>query len=520
MTDTSIIRQVLGCLIQHPQYLSQIDKYSLTPGDFSTRFEKHIFIAVDGLYRNGVSSITAVDIVNYLETDSAAKATFEQFNGIEYVQDAVEFSNVENFDYYYTKLKKLNLLRDLKKGGIDTSEFYCEDLTDIRAQDINSQFEQLTIQQIIEKVKKKLLHLENNYSQSDEVQVQTLATGLKELFEDIHPEDELGRPVQGSIYSQIINGALKGTLTIRSGSSGLGKTRQAVGDACMLAFPTRYNQQKGQWEQVGAGDKVLFIVTEQTIKQVQRMATAYLTGINESRFKFGNFTKEEQRILDGALRVVHDYEENFVIIKCPNPTIESIKSLIRENCILHEIDHVFYDYIFIGPSLLNEFRGFNLRNDELLLMFATALKDLAVELNVTMMTSTQVNASADDNKNIRNEASLAGGRSTINKADNGAIMARPTKEELEVLEPIIEQFGEPNCVTDIFKVRSGEWTQVRIWSRVDLGTLRKEDLFLTDSRLDLIPDFHSNDLYVTQNWDDEDFQKIKEYVEQLNRKES
>ena len=109
-------------------------------------------------------------------------------------------------------------------------------------------------------------------------------------------------------------------------------------------------------------------------------------------------------------------------------------------------------------------------------MFATALKDLAVELNVCMMTSTQVNASADDSKNIRNESSLAGGRATINKADNGAIMARPSKEELDTLKAICEQYGTPNMVTDIFKVRSGEYTQVRIWSKVNLGTMKKQDL--------------------------------------------
>ena len=40
--------------------------------------------------------------------------------------------------------------------------------------------------------------------------------------------------------------------------------------------------------------------------------------------------------------------------------------LVRENCLTHQISHVFYDYIFIGPALLGEFRGFNLRNDKLL----------------------------------------------------------------------------------------------------------------------------------------------------------
>ena len=155
---------------------------------------------------------------------------------------------------------------------------------------------------------------------------------------------------------------------------------------------------------------------------------------------------------------------------------------------------------------------------EVLLMFATALKDLAVELNVSMFTSTQVNASADDNKNIRNEASLSGGRSTINKADNGAIMARPTPEELETLQPLIDKYGSPNCVTDIFKVRSGEWTQVRIWSIVDLGRMRKKDLFITDARLDAIEGFFDQDDYEIQNWTDEEFKTITNYVNDLNEK--
>lgn len=153
-------------------------------------------------------------------------------------------------------------------------------------------------------------------------------------------------------------------------------------------------------------------------------------------------------------------------------------------------------------------------------MFATALKDLAVELNVAMFTSTQVNASADDNKNIRNEASLAGGRSTINKADNGAIMARPSPEELETLQPLIDKFGSPNCVTDVFKCRSGEWTQVRIWSQVDLGRMKKRDLFVTDARLDAIEGFYNEEEYEVHNWTDEEVKQISQFVWELNRKDT
>jgi replicative DNA helicase len=214
--------------------------------------------------------------------------------------------------------------------------------------------------------------------------------------------------------------------------------------------------------------------------------------------------------------IMKDFSSNFILVRIPNPTIDLVKTKVREKVLLHDIGYVFYDYIFIGPALLNEFRGFGVRNDEVLLMMATALKDLAVELNVCVFTATQVNANADNNTNIRNESSLAGGRSTINKADNGMIMARPTKEELETLEPITSTYGKPNLVTDIFKVRSGEWTQVRIWSIMDLGRMKRDDLFITDSRLEVIQDFYAGDEYEISNWEEEDFIEIKRKVDWLN----
>ena len=99
--DKGCIRQVLGSLIKHPQYLSEIDKYSFVLTDFPSKFEKYIFSAINGLYRNGAPKIQIVDIENFLSSDEIAKKTFEQQNGIEYLLDVIEFADVENFPYYY-----------------------------------------------------------------------------------------------------------------------------------------------------------------------------------------------------------------------------------------------------------------------------------------------------------------------------------------------------------------------------------------------------------------------------------
>lgn len=521
LSDKITVQQVLGSLIKRPQLLSEVDKYSLTISDFNTRFERYIFNAILGLYSRGAVTITAIDIDNFLESNEGVHKIFEQQNGLEYIEDIIEFSNVENFNFYYNKLKKLNLLRDLKKQGIDISPFYNEDLADPKAAEVNKNFEQLTTSDIINSLRTRIITLEREYKCSEEVQVESIADGLDGFLDEIQNSIEIGKKVQGKIYSKVINGAERGALTIRSGSSGLGKTRQAVGDACFLAFPLRFNWNTDSWEQIGSNEKVLFIVTEQTFKQVRKMVFAYLTGINESKFKYNRFTDREKVVILQAQKILKRYEENLTLIKIPNPTIELVKTLVRENCLTKDIGYVFYDYVFIGPALLNEFKGISLRNDEVLLMFATALKDLAVELNVCMMTSTQVNANADDNRNIRNEATLAGGRSTINKADNGAIMARPTAEELEILNPIITKMSipKPNMVTDIFKVRSGEWSQVRIWSEVNLGTLRKTDLFITDAQLNPIEGFFDDEDYDVQDWTADEEIELVNFIESLNEGE-
>ena len=521
MIDKRDIQQILGCLMKKPQLLSEIDKYSFVLTDFPTRFERSIFMAINGLYRNGATKIQPIDIENFIEPDQVSAKLFKDKNGIEYLQDIIELSEIDNFNFYYNRFKMFNLLKDLKKQGFNTDEFYCEDLTNPKCEEINEQFNFLTPKKITDAVRKKLLGVESKYETSDEIEIESAAIGIEDLIDELGAAYEIGMPVQGAIYNQVIDGAKKGTLTIRSAASGVGKTSNAIADACYLAYPFRYNSITCSWEQKGNSEKVLFIVTEQRFKEVRLMILAYLTDINRSRFKYADFSERERGVITQAIHLMEKYSENLILVKMPNPTIETVKTIVRENCIIHDIGYVFYDYIFIGPSLLNEFKGFALRNDEVLLMFATALKDLAVELDVAMFTSTQLNAKGDDNKDIRNEGSLAGGRSTINKADNGAIMARPTKEELELLEPLYENNpdNKPNLVTDIFKVRSGEWTQVRIWSDMNLGTLKKRDLFITDSRIEPIENFNTRDDYEIKSWDESENEHLKTIVERLNEGE-
>lgn len=514
MVDRPTILQIFGSLMKHPQYLSESDRYNLTPNDFFYKFDKYVFVAIDSLYRDGAQNIQPIDVENYLSTNNAAKLIFAQQNGIEYLQDAQYLADEQNFPYYYKKLKKFNLLEEFKKQGIDTSAWYVEDAVSPQSLKINEKFEELEIDDIIDGVKRKLLGIEREFIQNDTTETVNVFAGIQDIVEAAQEQIDVGAPLQGEIFNEVCAGARKGIFVLRSGGSGVSKTRQAVGDACYLAFPFRYDIEHEMWTCEGSSKKVLFIATEQSAAEIQKMILAYLTGFNETKFRYGGFNEKEQQIIRQALWILEQYQDNFYIVRMPNPTIELVKTIVRENVLLHDIEYVFYDYIFICPSLLNEFKGFNLRNDEVLLMFSTALKDLAVELNIFVMSSTQVNANADGNQNIRNESSIAGSRSIINKADIGAIMARPTKEELEFLKNDNGFSFFPNIVTDIYKVRSGEWNQVRIWSDVNLGNLRKHDLFVTNSRMEVMD--IGNEVNYTIDWSSKEMDALSAQLDIIN----
>ena len=497
--------------MKRPQFLSETDKYQLSLDDFYYKFDKYIFAAIENLYRGGANRIQPIDVENYLQSNGAASVIFKQNNGIEYLQDAEYLSETQNFEFYYKRLKKINLLTKLQNDGFDISEFYIEDLTNPKALEVNKNFEKLEIDEILDALKRKVLGLENEFTQNEVTRTESAFTGIEDIIESAQLQTDIGVPVQGDILNEVISGARRGTLIIRSAASGTGKTRQAVGDACLIAYPFRYEPKQDKWVQIGSGCKTMFIATEQTIPEIQKMILSYLTGFNESKFRYGNFTEKENRIIRQAVWIMEQYKDNFFIVQMPAPRIDLVKNLVREQVLLHGIEYVFFDYIFICPSLLGEFKGVSLRNDEILLMFSTALKELAVELNICMFTSTQVNANADSNQNIRNESSIAGSRAVINKADIGMVMARPSKEEIDFFASTGEPI--PTIVTDIYKVRSGEWTQVRIWSIVDLGNLRKEDLYMTDSRLEKIEGYTRH--FFEMEWEDNNFNEILEKVNSL-----
>ena len=500
--DRHTMIQVLGSLMQKPEIFSDVDKYCFDVDQFNNPLDRYIYSAIFNLYVNGAEQIHVNDIDNYLQQNNYAKELLEKENGLSFLQDCETLSELNNFDYYYNKFKKINLVRALQMSKNDIDGVYCENVLDDHFTEINENFEKMSVQDILNKFKGKLEVLEKKYVINSLVEESSPAMTIRERVKSWKQQPEIGCMLQGEIFNTITRGGRKGKLYLRSAGSGVGKTRSMVGDACNLAYPIRYDPITRQWVETGNCEKVLYIMTEQDTEEIDTMIMAYLTGYNEDVFTYGTFDENDPRVL-AAMDIMEKYSENMNYARIPDPCSSVVKNLVRRRYLQDGIENYFYDYIFSSPAMLNEYRDLGVREDVALRLFTTSLKNVTVELNIFMMTSTQI-SNDEENKNggFRDFHNIRGSRAICDLVDFACIMSRPSVEELNAVSGFKQSFGyAPNLVTDVFKNRRGRWVMIRIWSYWDAGTCRKYDLFVTTPSLKAVKEFSVVDFKRTDNED-------------------
>lgn len=499
LSDKNAIMQIIGCLLKNPMILTDT-KYILTKNDFDLPLAKNIFHAISNLFQQyKVENISIVDIDNYFQKTEAGYDNFKKQNGLQYLNDCLEISNLSSFDFYYDRLKKMSALRALKNDGFDISKIYNENEFDlVKEQKQQEKLDKMTVQDIFDTYTKSISDLQYDYVCKDDSEEGPIASGVDKLFEELQQNPEIGIPLQGDIYNTIVRGARLKKFYLISGASGTGKTRQMVGHACTIAFPEKYDTKTNKWIVTGKGNKILFFATEMDKEETQTMILAHISGINEDKIlnNYYETPEEKQRIYD-AIKIMDYYKDNFIFVRIGDPSIGQIKALIKKEVLKYNIKYVFYDYIFSSPGLLMEYKDLNLREDVVLTMLSTALKDLANELNVFMMSGTQLNGNWQDGKLPRNQNLLRGSKGIVDKIDVGGISLPVTQDEHNLIDPVARKLNKdlPTQVQDLYKIRRGKYNRVRLWSKVDLGTCRTEDLFLTDQNGNEIPIVKNEYLY-------------------------
>lgn len=468
-------------MYQNPALLVNTDKYLFLPEDFIDRLHKLVFSTIFNLFYDGAEKINITEINEYLKKYPELYHFFNEQKGNDFILSASEIAELDNFDYYYQRTKKLSLLRTIKESGFSIEHWYPEGIVDIgERQQLEQKLEKSTIQDIVHSFQNKLFEIESTFINKKNFKFGSAAEGIRELVAELKETPEIGMPLQGKLFTTITRGARKAKVFCMSGATGTGKTRLALGNACKLAYPFYWDKIKEQWVNKGCNQKVIFITTELEFDENQTIILANLAGINEEKILNGSYNKAEEKRLQEAIHIMEYYKDNLNLYHMPDPTIEQMNNNIKRLVISKKIDAVFFDYVHTSPQLLAEFSGMSIREDVVLMLMTTALKNLANELDIFIWTGTQLNKAGTD-ADFSDEGSLRGSRAIGDKLDMGCVIRMVNEEKLKTIKDIIQQTGmKPNMYIDIYKNRRSKYKRVRLWVDVDLGTARISDLFLTD----------------------------------------
>ena len=475
--DKIAMGYVFGCIMHQPQLITLCgDKYKLNEDDFVGKLNKILFGAIWNLCYKGAEKVSPLDIEIYLTSFETQHEVFTRENGKDYLDSIFELTedfNIANFETQYERIKKFSTLRELRMRGIDITEFYNPNF--INQAEEETRFNNLTIENILSKVRDRVQLVENN-NLAVRTQGQYAASGMRDILKELQQAPEVGIRLEGDILNYATRGARLGKLYMYSCPSGMGKTRTMVGNACAMAFPYIKNGYVFEPEDL---HPVLFIATEMQPDEIQTLILAWISGVNEEKILLNMYTEDEKKLIDKAIYIMEKYEKNFIIENIADPTIQNVKSTITNHIITNGIQYIFYDYVFTSPGLMSEFKASGLREDVVLMMLSNTLKEIAAERNVFIMTASQLNGDWAKSL-VRNANMLRGAKSLADKIDCGMIGVRITKEELDKVEPYCNNM-KPTIVIDIYKNRRGKLCDKKIFRVFDYGTCRTTDLFVTDN---------------------------------------
>ena len=501
--DKNASLYVLSCLMRRPLLL-QDDHYAFVKTDFNVPLHQMVFFAIYNMAQNGVEKIVPQDIDLYLKQYDAQYEYYKNNKGYEFVLQCYqtsEGSDDKQFEAYYNRLKKFSMLRDLEELGFDTKEFYDTEKDALNRDLEDEKLNSISLNSIPERIRQRLVEIENRHIGKDEGQSQTAEKGMRELVKAYQETPEVGLPIEGEIINFATRGARLGKLYIYSAPSGMGKTRYMVGNACAISMP--YIDKDGSV--VVRGDleennyqKVLFVATEMDASEIQTLILAYVSGVNEKKILLGNYDNNEYDRIKKALDIVEKYGHNFIIECIPDPSIAMVKARLTKYIVQDNIEYIFYDYIFTSPGLLTEFRDVAVREDVALMMLSNSLKETAMNYHVFVQSATQLNDGWSKKEiGVRDQNCLRGSKAIGDKIDIGLIGVRMNEEERKQIDAIWNELRmknpmlyamEPNIVIDIYKNRRGELTSVKVFRYFDFGTCHCIDYFVTDSAYKSIKD--------------------------------
>lgn len=190
-------RQVIGCLMLNPLLFLQYQ--DINPIDFDLKVARICFINIRKLYEEGAKQLTPIEVDTEIDKHPNSAATYRRDNGLDFLKNAYEFADINNFDLYYKRVKKLSLLRRLQKDKYDISEFYIDDkdIDDpLKALEIQERCDKASLEEILNAVESKYSVIRNDFLNGGHVQGDP-AEGIFTLIDELQKTPNIGPSLEG-----------------------------------------------------------------------------------------------------------------------------------------------------------------------------------------------------------------------------------------------------------------------------------------------------------------------------------
>lgn len=444
LQDSRAIFNVIGGLLRKPDLLLEC-KYQLNLEDFPQRFHKIIFGSIKQLYNKGTQKIDSTSIDCYLANYKEQYKIFEQNNGLEYLNEAIDLCNIDLFNYNAKRIKKFTLLRKLEEDNFNIAEVYNE-----KDEELLKQFDESEPDDLINHFTKKLIEIEKDIVNAESGS--HISEGLDELITDLENNPVMGYNCGINALNYYLYG-LRKKYYLFSARSGIGKTRLQVFFCLQLGYHQNI--------------PCLFYSTELPKDEIQSMMIAYIANISERKILMNNLTPEERIKKNEAKEKLK--KSNIYIIYEPDFNLEKVENTIKRYILSKKIGFVFFDYIKESISMIE---GINKRVGKIdgwkaLNLFSERLKALVEKYKVGIMSATQLNK----------DGSTSGSSAIPNSVDVWCEIRGSTKEEKEKFNLDFEAFNENEEIITIENKKNRRGLKdFFVFLKTDLGKLYYKEL--------------------------------------------
>ena len=135
------------------------------------------------------------------------------------------------------------------------------------------------------------------------------------------------------------------------------------------------------------------------------MMLAFISNVNEEHILNGEYEDDEEERVRKAAEVI--LNAPLYIELLPDFSLQDIENTIKRNVHDNNVLYIFHDYIHSSIKILSEIgskAGIKLREDNILFMLSTRLKDLCNKYGVFIMSATQLSGdwmtSSEPNQNL------------------------------------------------------------------------------------------------------------------------